>query len=105
MQTTRNLDKDICYKIRSLLEKNNQLEEINEEKNLMCFNTKDSKLGKAAVDNLKTAFCNLKPVCMPILEVSSEEFDEMVETSAKELEDNSSYFDLVRAYGRKKGNI
>ncbi|CAG8619941.1 1151_t:CDS:2 [Acaulospora morrowiae] len=105
LQTARNLDTNICYKTRSLLEENGKLEDINEEKNALRFCTEDGNLGKAVIDNTKTAFYNMKPVAMPILGVSSEKFDEMVETCAKELEDNKSYHEVVRVYGRKKGII
>ncbi|CAG8726319.1 13690_t:CDS:2, partial [Acaulospora morrowiae] len=80
-------------------EQNSQLEDIHEEKNIMSFKTEDGRLGKAAIDNAKDVFRNMKSIFLSILEVTSEEFDEIIDTFEKELEDNNSYLDVIRAYG------
>ncbi|CAG8507648.1 6376_t:CDS:2, partial [Acaulospora morrowiae] len=105
LQKSRNLDSNIVYRSRSLLEENGRLEDINEEKNVYSYSTEDGKLGKAAVDNAKTVFNNLKPLYLPILAVTPEKFDEMFETCVKEMEDNKIYHDTCRVYGRKKENV
>ncbi|CAG8708668.1 6653_t:CDS:2, partial [Acaulospora morrowiae] len=105
LHNNRNLDNNISYRLCSLLEQNGQLEDIHEERNMMRYKTEDGKLGKAAVDNTKNVFSNMKSVLLPVLEVTSDEFDEMINTFGKELEDNDSYLDVIRVYGRKKGKI
>ncbi|CAG8506797.1 3705_t:CDS:2 [Acaulospora morrowiae] len=105
MQTSRNFDNNLIYKFRSLLEENGKLEDINEEKNVNSYCTEDGKLGKACIENARTAFYNLKTLFLPLLGVTQERFEEMLETLPKELEDNKSYFDIARVYGRKKENV
>ncbi|CAG8483145.1 13968_t:CDS:2 [Acaulospora morrowiae] len=104
IQTSRNLDNNLAYKLRSLLEQNDKLEDIHEDKNMMRYKTEDGKLGKASVDNAKYVFCNIKPVLLPVLSVTTEEFDEMINVLGKELDNNDSYLDINRVYGRKKEN-
>ncbi|CAG8483167.1 13969_t:CDS:2 [Acaulospora morrowiae] len=104
-QKSRNLDNNLTHKLRLLLEQNEELEDVHEEKNRMRFKTEDGKLGKAAIDNCQNVMRNMKPVLLPILAVTSEKFDEMISVLGKELEDNDSYLDISRVYGRKKGNI
>ncbi|CAG8440492.1 11107_t:CDS:2 [Acaulospora morrowiae] len=104
MQATRNLEINPSDKLLSRFEQNDRLEDIHEEKNMMLFKTEDGNLGKAAIDNIKYGFNNMKIVLVPILGVTSEEYDEMVNVFGKELEDNESYLDVRRVYGRKKGN-
>ncbi|CAG8562807.1 13553_t:CDS:2 [Acaulospora morrowiae] len=105
IQNSRNLDSNIIYRFRSLFEESGKLEDINEEKNVYNYSTDDGKLGKAAIDNMKTAFHSLKLVLMPFLGVTPEKFDEMVEACDKEFEDNKSYHEIGRIYGRKKENV
>ncbi|CAG8768169.1 15479_t:CDS:2, partial [Acaulospora morrowiae] len=99
IDAARNLDNNISNRLRSLLEQNGRLEDIHEEKKMMRFKTEDEKLGKAAVENIKYAYCNIKSVLPSILGVTSEEYDEMINVFGKELKDNDSYLDLTRVYG------
>ncbi|CAG8497365.1 18262_t:CDS:2, partial [Acaulospora morrowiae] len=99
LHAARNLDENICYKLQALFERDERLEDINEEKNELRYKTKDGKLGKAAVDNIKCVISNLKPFLLSILEVSSEKFDEIIVQFSKEMEDNDSYHDMRRVYG------
>ncbi|CAG8440481.1 11106_t:CDS:2 [Acaulospora morrowiae] len=105
IQSARGFASDIGPKLFSLLNQNELLEDIHEEKNILRYNTEDGKLGKAAVSNSKYGFSNIKSVLLPIFEVTSEEFDEMIDVLGKELNDNESYLDVNRVYGRKKENI
>ncbi|CAG8483188.1 13970_t:CDS:2 [Acaulospora morrowiae] len=102
MQASRNLDADPSDRLRSRLEQNGKLEDIHEEKNMMLHKTEEGNLGKAVVDNTKNVFRNMKPALQPILGITSEEYDEMMNVFGRELEDNASYLDVCRAYGRKK---
>ncbi|CAG8521548.1 13790_t:CDS:2 [Acaulospora morrowiae] len=104
IQNSRNLDNNIIYRLRSLFEESGKLEDINEEKNVYNYSTEDGKLGKAAIDNIKTAIHSMKLVLIPLLEVTPEKFEEMVEVCGKEFEDNKSYHEIGRIYGRKKQN-
>ncbi|CAG8440470.1 11105_t:CDS:2 [Acaulospora morrowiae] len=104
-QSARGLDNNITNRLRSLLEQNRQLEDIHEEKNMMRYKTEDVKLGKAAVSNTMYGFYSMKSILTPIIGATSEEYDKMIDVFGKELEDNDSYLDLSRVYGRKKENI
>ncbi|CAG8580496.1 12375_t:CDS:2 [Acaulospora morrowiae] len=55
-----------------------------------------------AIDSITTGFSHVKTFMMPILEVTSEEYDKMLNTMTKELRDFNTYQPIIRAYACKK---
>jgi hypothetical protein len=47
-------------------------------------------------------FENMKILLMPILQSSSEEYDQMVKTTKKEWLELNSFFRIIRVYARKE---
>ncbi len=45
---------------------------------------------------------NMEVMLTPILQVTSEEYDQMLKTAKKEWLEQNTYFRFVRVYGRKE---
>ncbi|CAG8710760.1 16146_t:CDS:2, partial [Acaulospora morrowiae] len=94
----RNYDCRILYKLKSLFEQNERLEDIHEERRSIEFGIKTGKLGLAAIDNVKSGYRNVRDITEPILGVTSEEYNVLLDTMAKELRDLNSYYHINRVY-------
>ncbi|RIB14833.1 S-adenosyl-L-methionine-dependent methyltransferase [Gigaspora rosea] len=83
-----------------------QLENIKKEVKQSYFGTKHNslELSKVNIGNAINALVSLKPILTKTLQVSDEEYDELVKTCEKELFELDSYFYMVRAYARKVNN-
>ncbi|RHZ83329.1 hypothetical protein Glove_97g96 [Diversispora epigaea] len=100
----RDLDQQIPYKLRSYFEQHGNLENITEEKNRLPYGPETGKLGQAAIENSNLAFSHAKPFLLEAIKISSEEFDNNLDVSAKELNEFDSYHETCCVYARKKGN-
>ncbi|CAG8581535.1 17506_t:CDS:2, partial [Acaulospora morrowiae] len=101
----RNLDQKVVYEMRSLFDKNDQLEDVKEEENIMPYSSEAGRLGQAAITNTITGLDSVKTFLLPILNVDSEDFDKMLDTMSKELKEFHSYNHLCRVHGRKKSEL
>ncbi|CAG8602268.1 14549_t:CDS:2 [Acaulospora morrowiae] len=100
----KDIDFNVLCKLRSFVEQNGQFNDIHEVKNESFFSPETGKLGRAAIDNIKILFGNLISTLMPILDVTSEEYYEMVNSMCKELSDFNSYQHIIRIYACKMEN-
>ncbi|RHZ83325.1 hypothetical protein Glove_97g92 [Diversispora epigaea] len=101
MLQLRDLDPQIPYKLRSYFEQQGNLENITEEKNRLPFGPETGKLGQAAVENARLGFVHLKTYLLEATKIISEEFDNNLDISAKELYEFGSYQDTYCVYARK----
>ncbi|CAG8769312.1 1086_t:CDS:2, partial [Gigaspora rosea] len=97
------LDSDIYQKLDNYLQNQGQLENIKKEvkQNYHGVKSNDIKLSKVIVSNMVSAYESFKPALLKILQISNEEFVELVKTSEKELFDFESYNYLARIYASK----
>ncbi|CAG8853893.1 2379_t:CDS:2, partial [Gigaspora margarita] len=59
-------------------------------------------LSRTAINISVTLYAAWKPRLATIMQISSEEYDELANISEKELFEYDSYIDIVRVYARKK---
>ncbi|KAF0520751.1 S-adenosyl-L-methionine-dependent methyltransferase [Gigaspora margarita] len=82
-----------------------QLENIREEIRECRHGTNSSdadlKFSKAAIDNLIDLYSCWKPFLSKLMQISSEEYDELIKISEKELFEYDTYFYQVRVYANK----
>ncbi|RHZ83326.1 hypothetical protein Glove_97g95 [Diversispora epigaea] len=100
----RDLDTQIAYKLRSYFEQQENLENVTEEKNRLPYGPGTGKLGQAAIENSRLGLSHIKPFLLEDMKISSEEFDNNLDISAKELNEFDSYHDTRCVYARKKEN-
>ncbi|KAF0449617.1 S-adenosyl-L-methionine-dependent methyltransferase [Gigaspora margarita] len=96
-------DFDAYQKLEKYLQEQGKLENINKEVKKSYFGKKHNNLefSKVNTGNAINALFSLKPFLTKTLQVSDEEYDELVKTCEKELFELDSYFYLVRAYASK----
>ncbi|CAG8676062.1 14113_t:CDS:2, partial [Dentiscutata heterogama] len=99
----RGLDSDIYQKLEDYLQNQGQLENIKKEAKQCYHGVKSNniKLSKVVVNNMVTAYGSFKLALLEALQISNEEFDELVKISEKELFDFDSYNYLPRVYANK----
>ncbi|RHZ84507.1 hypothetical protein Glove_80g40 [Diversispora epigaea] len=102
MLKQRDLDSQVAYKLRLCFEQQDNLENITEEKNRLPYGPKAGKLGQAAAENSRLVLSNSKPFLLENMKISSEEFDNNLDISAKEFCEFDSYHDTFCVYARKK---
>ncbi|RIB07285.1 hypothetical protein C2G38_2252713 [Gigaspora rosea] len=97
------LDSDIYQKLDNYLQNQGQLENIKKEvkQNYHGVKSNDIKLSKVIFSNMVSAYESFKPALLKILQISNEEFVELVKTSEKKLFDFDSYNYLARIYASK----
>ncbi|CAG8491743.1 7826_t:CDS:2 [Diversispora eburnea] len=98
----RGLDPDIAYKLRSYFEKQENLENVIEEKNRLPYGPEAGKLGQVAAENTRLGFSHSKPFSQGASGISSEEFDNKLDIMVKELREYDTYHDTCCVYARKK---
>ncbi|KAF0449615.1 S-adenosyl-L-methionine-dependent methyltransferase [Gigaspora margarita] len=100
---TQGGDIDVYQKLEKYLQDQEQLENIKKEMKQSYFGKKHNNLefSKANTGNVINGLVSLKPVLTKTLQVSDEEYDELVKTCEKELLDLDIYFYMVRAYASK----
>ncbi|CAG8491698.1 7824_t:CDS:2 [Diversispora eburnea] len=98
----RGLDPEIVYYLRTYFEKQENLENVIEEKNRLPYGPEAGKLGQAAVENTRLGFSHVKPFLQEALKISSEEFDNKLDIMVKELREYDTYHDTCCVYARKK---
>ncbi|RHZ79195.1 hypothetical protein Glove_151g96 [Diversispora epigaea] len=97
----RGLDPEIVYKLRSYFEKQENLENVIEEKNKLPYGPETGKLGQAAAENTRLGFSHAKPFLQKDLNISSEEYDNRLDIVVKELREFGTYHDICCVYARK----
>ncbi|CAI2178760.1 19507_t:CDS:2 [Funneliformis geosporum] len=97
----RNLESKMVPKLKYYVEQQEQFEEIKEEGKLICGGREAGKLGQTMNEDIMRFYENMKIVMMPILQVTSEEYDEMIKTIKEEWFERNSYSRFVRVYARK----
>lgn len=100
----RNVFPMVFHELHSLCEQQGQLENIKREEKSIFKGAESGKLGQMAIDDLASLFYGVKSHLKEILEVSSEEYDEMVQNMSKEMREYDSYLCTVRVYAIKKIN-
>ncbi|CAG8520408.1 23509_t:CDS:2 [Cetraspora pellucida] len=99
----RGADSYTYEKLEKLLENNGEFENIKKEvKTIRHGENVDPKLNKVDINNLINILVGLKVFMTKLLQVSDDEYDEMLKTAEKELFDSEFYYYLVRAYASKK---
>ncbi|GBB92054.1 hypothetical protein RclHR1_01960004 [Rhizophagus clarus] len=98
----QNCDINLASTLKSYFEQQNQLKDVKEEIKLFYGGAEAGKLGRAFNDDVIGFYKNIKVVLMPILQTSSEEYDQMLETAKKEWLELNSYFHFIRVYARKE---
>ncbi|CAG8604128.1 548_t:CDS:2 [Dentiscutata erythropus] len=99
----RGLDSNIYQKLEDYLQNQGQLENIKKEVKQCYHGVKSNniKLSKVVVNNMVTAYGSFKLALLEALQISNEEFDELVKISEKELFDFDSFNYLPRVYASK----
>ncbi|CAG8519130.1 2270_t:CDS:2, partial [Acaulospora morrowiae] len=72
------IDHDAFLKLRLLVEQNGQFYDIHEVKKAFFYSPETGKLERAVIDNFKILFGTLGSALMPILDVTPEEYDDMI---------------------------
>ncbi|RIB14827.1 S-adenosyl-L-methionine-dependent methyltransferase [Gigaspora rosea] len=96
-------DFDAYQKLEKYLQEQGKLEKLKKEVKKSYFGKKHNnlELSKVNTGNVINALFSLKPFLTKTLQVSDEEYDELVKTCEKELFELDSYYYLVRAYASK----
>ncbi|KAF0513463.1 S-adenosyl-L-methionine-dependent methyltransferase [Gigaspora margarita] len=101
----RGIDPYIAQKLVKYAQDQGQLENIKQEVRECHYGIKsndaDLKFSKAAINTIIGMFISLKSFLIEILQISSEEYDELVKASEKELFEYDTYFYQVRVYANK----
>ncbi|RIB23339.1 S-adenosyl-L-methionine-dependent methyltransferase [Gigaspora rosea] len=101
----RGTDPFISQKLVKFLQNQGQLENIEQEIRECHHGANSTKaelnLSKSAINNLVTLYAAWKPRLAKMMQISSEEYDELAKISEKELFEFDTYFKLVRVYARK----
>ncbi|CAG8565743.1 22958_t:CDS:2 [Gigaspora margarita] len=101
----RGIDPYIAQKLVKYAQDQGQLENIKQEVKECHYGIKsndaDLKFSKAAINTIIGMFISLKSFLIEILQISSEEYDELVKASEKELFEYDTYFYQVRVYANK----
>ncbi|CAG8746145.1 7506_t:CDS:2, partial [Dentiscutata erythropus] len=101
--TEQGSDLNVYQKLDQYLQNQGQLENINKEVKKTYFGVKHNNIefGKAFTNDMVSVINSLKPVLTKKLQISGEEYDELVKTSEKELFEHDTYIYWVRAYASK----
>ncbi|CAG8615128.1 16713_t:CDS:2, partial [Dentiscutata erythropus] len=102
----KGVDWDTCQKLEGYAQNQGHLENINKEVK-QCYHglkANDIQLSKVAISNATSVYVSLKPVLTKALNISDDEFDELVEKSKEELFEFDTYYNMVRVYARKINN-
>ncbi|CAG8601828.1 17047_t:CDS:2 [Gigaspora rosea] len=96
-----------CQKLEKYLQNQVvQLENIKKEVGECHHGAKSNQielnLSRTAINISVTLYAAWKPRLATIMQISSEEYDELANISEKELFEYDSYIDIVRVYARKK---
>ncbi|CAG8755904.1 15588_t:CDS:2, partial [Racocetra persica] len=91
-------DSNACYKLRKYVTEQGYLENINEEEKNVYYGKENGRLGEVSVENSMRVMRDLKTPMMNILQVSSEEYDEICETTTEEIKELNSYYPMIRVY-------
>ncbi|RIB09038.1 hypothetical protein C2G38_2209962 [Gigaspora rosea] len=80
-----------------------QLENIKKEVKQIRqgVNSNDIQLNEMAINNLILLIARMKPFAVKILQVSDDEFDELLKTAEKELYESDFYYNMARVYANK----
>ncbi|CAG8450867.1 58_t:CDS:2 [Funneliformis mosseae] len=78
-----------------------KFEDIKEEGKLIYGGREAGKIGQAMNDDMVRFYENMKVPLMPILQVTPEEYDQMLKTLKEEWFELNSYIRSVRVYARK----
>ncbi|CAG8621285.1 38227_t:CDS:2 [Gigaspora margarita] len=101
----RGTDPFISQKLVKFLQNQGQLENVVQEIRECHHGANSTKaelnLSKTAINNLVTLYAAWKPRLAKMMQISSEEYDELTKISEKELFEFDTYFKLVRVYARK----
>ncbi|RIB24418.1 S-adenosyl-L-methionine-dependent methyltransferase [Gigaspora rosea] len=96
------LDPDVCYKLQNYLEEHKQLHDVHCEKKEKLDAKNAEELRKLSSENYTTAMMTLKPKLASMMEVSHDEYDDLIKKMGEELINLKSFNPQVRAYARKK---
>ncbi|CAG8468518.1 9133_t:CDS:2 [Scutellospora calospora] len=101
-ELVRVLKPDGYLELQGLLENNEQLHKVHYEIKTKCDSENCDKLCKLSAENYITALATMKPKLMTTIDVSSNEYDDLVKTMEKELIELESFTPRVRVYAQKK---
>ncbi|KAF0541350.1 S-adenosyl-L-methionine-dependent methyltransferase [Gigaspora margarita] len=102
----RGVDLNTCQKLEEYTQNQGQLENIIKEVK-QCYHgvrSNDIKISKVAISNTTSLYSSLKLPLTKALNISDDEFDELVKASKDELFEFDTYYNLVRVYARKINN-
>ncbi|CAG8700602.1 1427_t:CDS:2, partial [Funneliformis mosseae] len=91
-------DPHVITKLQSFMEANGQLEGIVSEEKFGSFSKSAGQLSPLAVENHKLGFTGVKSVLSKVLNISSEEYDELVKEMTIELPEYETFNHTVRVY-------
>ncbi|CAG8615113.1 16712_t:CDS:2 [Dentiscutata erythropus] len=99
----KGVDWDTYQKLEEYAQNQGQLENIKKEVK-QCYHglkSNDIELSKLAISNTTSVYISLKPSLTKALNISDDEFDELIKTSKDELFEFDTYYNIVRVYARK----
>ncbi|CAG8658909.1 8846_t:CDS:2 [Gigaspora rosea] len=99
----RGVDLNTCQKLEEYMQNQDKLENIKKEVK-QCYHglkSNDIELSKVAISNTTSVYASLKQPLTKTLNISKDEFDELVKVSKDELFEFDTYYNVVRVYARK----
>ncbi|CAI2185454.1 6682_t:CDS:2, partial [Funneliformis geosporum] len=84
-------DPHIITKLRSFMETNGQLEDIVREEKFGPYDKSAGRLSQLAIENHKLGFTALKATLIKVLNISSEEYDELIQAMTIELSEYKTF--------------
>ncbi|CAG8557938.1 6762_t:CDS:2 [Dentiscutata heterogama] len=102
----RGVDPDIYQTLEMYPQNQDQLENVKKEIKTIRHgvNADNHQLNKVGINNLISIAAGMKAVTTKLLQISDDEYDEMLKAAEKELYNSDSYYYLVRVYASKVVN-
>ncbi|CAG8570652.1 6167_t:CDS:2 [Gigaspora margarita] len=98
----RGVNLDVYQILEEYLENQGHLENIKKEVKQICHGVNnDFQLNKVGINNVVSIMAGMKTHTTKILQISDDEFDELLKAAEKELYESNFYYYLVRAYASK----
>ncbi|CAG8621763.1 18313_t:CDS:2 [Dentiscutata erythropus] len=102
----RGVDPDIYQTLEIYPQNQGQLENVKKEVKTIRHgvNADNDQLNKVGINNLISIAAGMKAVTTKLLQISDDDYDEMLKEAKKELYESDSYYYLVRVYASKLVN-
>ncbi|CAI2182741.1 7052_t:CDS:2 [Funneliformis geosporum] len=97
----RNLETKMVPKLKSYVEKEGKFEDIKEEIKLIYGGKAEGKLGIAYNDDMMGLYENTRVLMVPFMQISNQEYDQMLKIIKEEWLELNSYTRFIRVYARK----